>query len=340
MHTFNLMRRCWIALLMLMLSTASFAHRDRDDDGDYQIVHARYGTAERHIDVTPRLKELARQDRRFKLVNEVFGYDPAPGERKVLRIFARGRNGQMRTFEYEEYSHVDGNQFTGWDGGNWGHERWSGGWGDGPGHGRPSIEPPQRGDEGEFQILQARYGTAQRNVDVTARLKELARQDRRFKLVNDQFGIDPAPGERKSLRIYARGRAGQVQTFEYEEYGWVDGAQFTGWGGGNWGHEGWNGSWGGEREERRPPISGYPAGRQDLQILRATYGASGRDWDVTERLRALSRGSRGLEVYVDNVLGGGDPYPGQRKILIVSYRIGNSAPQEVRVSERDTLRLP
>jgi hypothetical protein len=35
--------------------------------------------------------------------------------------------------------------------------------------------------------------------------------------------------------------------FEYREGSTVDGARFTGWGGGNWGREPWRGGWNGQR---------------------------------------------------------------------------------------------
>ena len=84
-------------------------------------------------------------------------------------------------------------------------------------------------DDGQYQILQAVYGTDQRSIDVTDRLKQLAARDQRFKLTNDLFNnVDPAPGQRKMLRIHARGPDGQPHTFDYIEYSWVDGAQFSG----------------------------------------------------------------------------------------------------------------
>ena len=72
-------------------------------------------------------------------------------------------------------------------------------------------------DSGEYRILQARYGTAQRNVDVTRRLKELARSDQSFRIENGTFGVDPDEGRTKTLRIFARGPNGQTQVFEYRE---------------------------------------------------------------------------------------------------------------------------
>ena len=73
------------------------------------------------------------------------------------------------------------------------------------------------GDSGQWQILQARYGTLQHNIDVTQRLRELARSDTAFRLTNDLFGRDPHPNAPKTLRIYALGRGGAWQIFEYAE---------------------------------------------------------------------------------------------------------------------------
>ena len=199
----------------------------------YQILQARYGTANRNIDVTPRLKELARKNATFRLENGIFGTDPDPGHVKTLRIYARGPNGQPRMFEYREKTIVDGSIFSGWSGGNWGQPGWNGGWG-GNGNGGRDM----------FQILQARYGTARSNIDVTPRLKELARRNATFRLENSLFGTDPDPGRVKTLRIYTRGPNGQPRMFEYQEKTIVDGSIFSGWGTGNWGQGGWNGGWG------------------------------------------------------------------------------------------------
>ncbi|HWZ81561.1 MAG TPA: hypothetical protein VNW47_02990, partial [Terriglobales bacterium] len=201
------------------------------DAGQYQILQARYGTGERNIDVTNRLKELARRDITFRMGNSTFGEDPDPGRVKTLRLYTRGPGGQNRMFEYREGSVIDGSQFTGWGGGNWGGGGWNGGWGD------------RDGDAGQYQILGARYGTPHHNVDVTQRLRELASRDVTFHMGNSTFGVDPDRGHVKTLRIFTRGSNGQTRMFEYREGSVVDGAQFTGWGRGDWAREGWNGGW-------------------------------------------------------------------------------------------------
>ncbi|HLX83473.1 MAG TPA: hypothetical protein VKR59_06225 [Terriglobales bacterium] len=185
----------------------------------YQIQRADYGIGRQRVDVTQRLRELARSNATFRMGNSTFGVDPAPGQVKTLRIFANSPRGGSRTFEYREGSIVDGSQFSGWGGGGW-------------------------GNNAQYQILGAWYGVAGRNVDVTQRLRELARTNTFFRMGNSTFGVDPARGVVKTLRIWARGPRGHEKMFEYTEGSIVDGSQFTGWGGGNWGN-GWKGGWAG-----------------------------------------------------------------------------------------------
>jgi len=230
-----------IRLVIALLLTTAFlpgtllAQYGRDS-GEYQILGAQYGTEFRHVDVTNRLKELARRDRTFVMGNGTFGVDPDPGRVKTLRIYARGPDGRERMFEYREGSVVDGSMFRGWGRGDWGQGwsgRWEGGGGGGRGYGNR--------DEGAYVILGAQYGTKRRHVDVSDRLKELARRDRTFVMGNGTFGIDPAPGRVKTLRIYTRGPDGRDRMFEYREGSVIDGSQFRGWERGEWGR--WNGRW-------------------------------------------------------------------------------------------------
>jgi len=302
MHSQKILK-CGLAALslVLLLTAAAFAqYGNNGDSGQYQILQARYGTPERNIDVTDRLKELARRDTTFRMGNSTFGTDPDPGRVKTLRIYARGANGQTRTFEYREGSIVDGSVFTGWGGGNWGGGGWNGGWGDGGNNNQP-------GDQGQWQILSARYGTAQRNIDVTQRLRELARRDTTFRMGNSTFGTDPDPGRVKTLRIYTRGRNGQNRMFEYREGSVVDGSIFTGWGGGNWGGGGWNGGWGDNNGDDGQYV-----------IVGARYGTPQHNVDVTERLRELAR--RDVRFRMGNSTFGVDPDRGRVKTLRIYAR--------------------
>jgi hypothetical protein len=210
------------------------------DVGQYVILSAQYGTARNHVDVTQRLKEIARADRPFRMGNSTFGIDPDRGVVKVLRIYARGPDGRERMFEYREGSVVDGAQFRSWGGGDWGNGGWSGNWDGGGG-----------GDAGAYLILSAQYGTARSHVDVTQRLKDLARTDQPFRMGNSTFGIDPDRGVVKVLRIYARGPNGRERMFEYREGSWVDGSQFRGWGRGDWGNGNGNDRWSGRWDSDR-----------------------------------------------------------------------------------------
>ena len=133
------------------------------------------------MDVTNRLKELARQDRNFRMGNSSFGVDPDPGQDKTLRIYARGPNGQERMFEYREGSTVDGSQFRSWGGGNWGNGGWSGNW---EGGGRGGNYEPQPEMTAAIQHLRE----AQRNL-------ELATHDKGGHRENAIRMIDQAIGE-------------------------------------------------------------------------------------------------------------------------------------------------
>jgi hypothetical protein len=310
MHPQGSLRRVFVAALFFLVVAASAAARQYGhDDGEYQILHARYGTAERNVDVTQRLRELAREDITFRMGNSTFGVDPDRGRVKTLRIYARGPNGQDRMFEYQEGSIVDGRVFTGWRRGDWAHVEWTGGWGGGG----ENAYGNRNGDDGQYQILAARYGTRERNVDVTRRLKELARADVTFRMGNSTFGEDPDPGRVKTLRIYTRAGDGRNRMFEYVEGSVVDGNQFTGWGRGDWGQGDWTGGWGeGDGDGDRNRDDGL------YQILGARYGTRRRNVDVTERLRELAR--HDVTFRMGNSTFGIDPDRGHVKTLRIYTR--------------------
>src|SRR5260221_11432439 len=66
------------------------------DAGAYVILNARYGSDPRHVDVTARLKDLARRDPPFWVNYDSMNADPDDGRTKGVRIFARGPNGRER----------------------------------------------------------------------------------------------------------------------------------------------------------------------------------------------------------------------------------------------------
>lgn len=225
-----------LALALFAPGTTAAVLQAGRDSGEFLILGAKYGTERHHVDVTQRLREAARRDHRIKVDNWTLGGDPHPGVAKALRIYARGPGGRVQMFEYRENGFVDGARFRGWNRGDWatGGDTWKGPW---------------DFDEGEFLILSAQYGTQHRHVDVTARLKDLARSDRDFRIGNKAFGVDPHPGVVKVLRIYARGPNGAEQMFEYREDSVIDGSRFRGWGRGEWGSgkDRWSGHWDGGR---------------------------------------------------------------------------------------------
>lgn len=229
-----------ISALALLLGTTV-----AQDAGQFLILSAQYGNERSNVDVTNRLKDLATRDRTFRVTYESMQVDPARGQAKMLRVWARGPGGQERSFDYPDGSLFDGAQFRSWGRGDWGNERWGGGWNGRPGNGG--------GDAGQFLILSAQYGSRRRHVDVTNQLKEMARRDQQFRLNFRTFGVDPDQGRAKVLRIYARGPRGHERMFEYQDNSIVDGAQFRGWGRGDWGgpNDRWSGKWDVPRPEPR-----------------------------------------------------------------------------------------
>jgi hypothetical protein len=235
----RLLNRSFIALAFALLIAPWAAAQQ------YRIIRADYGWRDQRVDVTQRLRELARHDALFRMGNSTFGVDPAHGHVKTLRIFAKAPDGRDRVFEYREGDTVDGAIFAGWGRGDWDNRR-----GDDRrdrDRGDRDRRDGDRRDQGQYVILRAYYGVPGRNVDVTQRLRELAQRDLVFRMGNSTFGIDPAHGEVKTLRIFARGPNGQVRMFEYREGSTVDGSVFSGWRGGDWGRGNWHGGWDGER---------------------------------------------------------------------------------------------
>ena len=222
--------------LSLLLGTLA-----AEDAGQYLILNAQYGNEYNHVDVTVRLKELARRDRPFRISDDSMAVDPARGQAKMLRVFARGPNGQERWFDFPDGSVFDGAQFRSWRHGNWGEEHWNGGW-----NGRNDN------DAGKYLILSAQYGSERRHVDVTHQLKEMARIDLNYRVDFRTFRVYPYEGHAKVLRIYARGPHGHERMFEYRDGEVIDGAQFRGWSRGEWAgnNDRWSGRWEVEREER------------------------------------------------------------------------------------------
>src|SRR5215831_9914974 len=221
----------------------------------YEIVRADYGYGNQRMDVTQRLREVVRTHSSFRMGNSTFGFDPSPGNKKSLRIWARGPHGETQTFEYLESSTIDSSMFAlssaPASNGGFSASGWNGGF------------QNNGGDSGIYTILHAEYGTDWNHADVTDRLRELARADLTFRMGNSTFGFDPSPGYIKVLRIYARDPNGRERMFEYREGSTVDGSQFRAWGRGDWGREGWSGRWEGEGFRDRDHDGDHDRDRDD-----------------------------------------------------------------------------
>jgi hypothetical protein len=168
-RTFNV-----LLALLLFVPALAMAQYGYGDSGQYAILSAQYGTAARHVDVTNRLRQLAQTDRSFRMGNSTFGVDPAPGQRKVLRIYARGPSGHERMFEYAEGSTIDGNLFRGWGRGDWGQGGWSGRW-----------EPQNQGYERQpnMEAAMQNLREAQRNLE-TANTDKGGHRERALEYLN------------------------------------------------------------------------------------------------------------------------------------------------------------
>jgi hypothetical protein len=315
------MRIAKIGKLLIGLTSVAILSAVTAAAQQYEIVRADYGYGNQRVDVTQRLREVVRTHSRFRMGNSTFGVDPSPGNKKTLRIFARGPHGERRTFEYQESSAIDSAMFSGSGRDDWG-----------------AAPGGVAGDSGQYAILHAEYGTERNHVDVTDRLRQLAQTDRAFRMGNSTFGVDPDHGHIKTLRIYARGPNGQERMFEYREGSTVDGSLFRGWGRSDWGRGGWSGNWsGGGRPVGGPPSGGYAGHGDDGQyvIIRAEYGTTRHHVDVTDRLRELARSDRSFRM--GNSTFGVDPDHGHVKTLRIFARGPNGRERVFEYREGSTV---
>lgn len=281
----------------------------------WQVMQADWGAGSRRVDVTNRVRQMLSGNGQVKVNNTNLGGDPAVGADKVLRINARNSRGQSRQFSFKEGDYIDATQFYNYGGG---------------------LNPGMPGPGGPgWQVMQADWGSGNRRVDVTNRVRQMLSGNGQVKVNNTNLGGDPAVGADKVLRISARDANGQVRQFSYKEGAFIDAGQFYNYGGnyppGGYPNPGYPGG----------PGGGYPSpggGYGDLQIIRAYYGLNNRTSDVTQMLRGMARnGSIVLQVTNNNL--GGDPAPGADKVLTVIYRV-QGREQTATVKEGNTLRIP
>jgi len=254
----------------------------------WQVVKANWGSGNRWKDVTDRVRVLLSGNGQVQVTNSNLGGDPAVGSVKILRIQARNSRGQSRQFTFNENDSIDASQFYNYSGGIGGGNGGSG-----------------------LQVMQADWGSGNRRMDVTTRVRALLSGNGMVKVNNANLGGDPAVGADKVLRIYARDMQGQVRQLSYKEGSNIDASQFYNYGGGGGG---------------------------DLQIVRAYYGLNNRTNDVTQLLRGRLQNSS-LVIQVNNNNMGGDPAVGGDKVLTVIYRY-QGREQTSTVKEGNTLRIP
>jgi DnaJ-like protein C11, C-terminal len=299
----------WVPTAVLLFSTSAAAQNQAAvmPGPGWQVIKADWGSGNRWMDVTNRVRVLLSGNGMVQVTNSNLGGDPAQGSVKVLRTQARNSRGQSRQFTFNENDSIDASQFYNYGGGT----------GGGTGSG--------------LQVMQADWGSGNRRVDVTNRVRALLSGNGMVKVNNANLGGDPAVGADKVLRISARDMQGQVRQLSYKEGSNIDASQFYNYGGG-----GYPGNPGNPGYPGNPGIPG--GGNGDLQIVRAYYGLNNRTNDVTQLLRGrVQNGSLVIQVNNNNM--GGDPAVGGDKVLTVIYRY-QGREQTSTVKEGNTLRIP
>ena len=281
---------CALTGVLLVSSSAAAQNQTVVIPGPgWQVMNADWGSGNRWKDVTERVRVLLSGNGMVQVTNSNLGGDPAVGSVKTLRIQARNSRGQSRQFTFKENDSIDASQFYNYSGGIGGGNGGSG-----------------------LQVMQADWGSGNRRMDVTTRVRALLSGNGMVKVNNANLGGDPAGGADKVLRIYVRDTQGQVRQLSYKEGSNIDASQFYNYGGGG--------------------------GGGDLQIVRAYYGLNNRTNDVTQLLRGRVQ-NNSLVVQVNNNNMGGDPAVGGDKVLTVIYRYQRRE-QTSTVKEGNTLRIP
>src|SRR5260370_22144437 len=120
-------------------------------------MQADWGHGNRRMDVTTRVRALLSGNGMVKVNNANLGGDPAVGADKVLRIYARDMQGQVRELSYKEGSNIDASQFYNYGG--------SGGYPGNPGY--PANPGYPGGGGGDLQIVRADYGFNNRTHELS-----------------------------------------------------------------------------------------------------------------------------------------------------------------------------
>src|SRR2546421_419917 len=160
-----------------------------------------------------------------------------------------------------------------------------------------------------WEIIRADYGSGNNWVDVTDRVRSLVQGDSlNFTVDGNTLGAIQRQGRNRALRLQLRDSEGTSRQVTYR-----DGQQVN--------------------------LQVYNAYQSsDLHINRAVYGSGGRSVDVTSRLNSQIRNDQ-IILAVNTSSMGGDPAPGQNKVLTVQYVLNGRTDQAI-INDGDTLRLP
>jgi hypothetical protein len=143
-----------------------------------------------------------------------------------------------------------------------------------------------------IEVESAYYGTPYRSKNVTARVQRFADYGEPFRVSNDTFRTDPAPGERKTLVAIYRVEGRRISDYAQEgDVFYFRGGKYA--------------------------DAGSSYYRRAIRILEAAYGARGQYANVTEIVQRFARVQRPFTV--TNQTFGIDPYPGVAKRLKVLY---------------------
>jgi hypothetical protein len=171
----------WVMFILLASISASLAQR-------ISVESANYGTLDRSKDVTRRVQRFADYGEPFRVSNDTFRMDPAPGRRKTLVVVYRveGRRISDNAQEGDVFYFRGG------------------------GYADASPAYYRRG----IQILEAAYGTRGRYANVTRIVRNFVQTRRPFTVSNQTFGMDPYPGVTKRLKVvYFRNGARRSQIY-------------------------------------------------------------------------------------------------------------------------------
>ncbi len=268
-----------------------------------QIIHADYGADGAWVDVTAQVQSLVHgEGLNFRVDQDNLRTDPAPHRKKTLRLQVRNSRGQVQTLMYREKTVVRLYVARDYISPVYGTPP--------PGSPGPRNSYGQENQRG-LEITRAEYGAGPRVRDVTGRLASMVRGDHlSVRVSNDSMGGDPAEDRRKTLTVWYiyNGRAGQAIANEQEVI------------------------------DLPGPADSHFYYQSHLRIMRAQYGADYRFVDVTDQLNSqIERDS--LNLRVTNEAMGGDPAPGERKVLTVFY-VFNGRSGRVFANENENVTLP